>query len=108
MESSESSDDPTGDAGVGDRSYSEEASSEYSESPKSSKGGLGGRLSLPSMRRGQPLPLLPYPWSCESGEVEKKKKKRANDQERVEKTARASRLFKVPRCDHPLPTPLAE
>jgi hypothetical protein len=51
----------TGYAGAGDRSYSEEASSEYSESPKSSEGGLGGRLRLPSACRGQPLPLLPLP-----------------------------------------------
>jgi hypothetical protein len=61
MESSESSDDATGDAGAGDRSYSEEASSEYSGSPKSSEGGLGGRLRLPSARQGHPLPLLPLP-----------------------------------------------
>jgi hypothetical protein len=61
MESSESSDDTTGDAGTGDRSYSEEASFEYSKSPKSFEGGLGGRLHLPSARRGQPLPFLPLP-----------------------------------------------
>ena len=61
MESSESSDDATFDAGAGDRSYSEEASSEYSESPKSSEGVLGGHLRLSSARRGQPLPLLPLP-----------------------------------------------
>jgi hypothetical protein len=61
MESSKSSDDAIGEAGAGDRSYSEEASSEYSELPKSSEGGLGARLRLPSVRRGKPLPLLPLP-----------------------------------------------
>jgi hypothetical protein len=50
-----------GDAGASDRSYSKETSSKYSESPKSSEGGLGGRLRLPSARRGHPLPLLPLP-----------------------------------------------
>jgi hypothetical protein len=44
MESYESSDDATGEAGVGDQSYSEEASSEYSDSTKSSEGGLGALL----------------------------------------------------------------
>jgi hypothetical protein len=48
MESSESSDDATGEVGAGDRSYSEEASSKYSESLKSSEGGLGACLRLPS------------------------------------------------------------
>jgi hypothetical protein len=42
MESSESSDDATGDTGAGERSYSEETSSKYSEYPKSSEGGLRG------------------------------------------------------------------
>jgi hypothetical protein len=37
--------------------------------------------------------LAPTHGRAESGEV-KKKKKRANDQEQVNKTARASRLFK--------------
>jgi hypothetical protein len=50
MESSESLDDAVGEAGAGDRSYSEEASSEYSKSLKSSEGGLGARLRLPSAR----------------------------------------------------------
>jgi hypothetical protein len=49
------------DTGASDRSYSKETSSEYSESPKSSEGGLGGRLRLLSARRGHPLPLLPLP-----------------------------------------------
>jgi hypothetical protein len=57
MESSESSDDATRDARAGDRSYSEETSSEYSESLKSSEGGLGGRLRFQSAWRGHPLPL---------------------------------------------------
>jgi hypothetical protein len=61
MEWSESSDDATREAGVGDRSYSEEASSEYSESPKTSEGGHGACLCLASARRGQLLPLLPLP-----------------------------------------------
>jgi hypothetical protein len=60
-ESSESSNDAEGEAGAGDRSDSEEASSEYSESLKSSKGGLGARLRLPPAWRGKPLPLLPLP-----------------------------------------------
>jgi hypothetical protein len=50
MESSESSNDAMGGAGAGDRSYSEEAFFEHSESPKSSEGGLGGRLRLPLAR----------------------------------------------------------
>jgi hypothetical protein len=61
MESSESSDDAGGEAEADDRSDSEEPSSEYSESPKSSEGGLGARLRLPPARRGKPLPLLPLP-----------------------------------------------
>jgi hypothetical protein len=61
MESSESSDDAGGEVGAGERSDSEDASSEYSESPKSSEGGLGARLRLLSARRGQPRPLLPLP-----------------------------------------------
>ena len=69
---------------MGDRSYSEEASSDYSESPKSSEGGLRGALAL--------APLAPTHGRAESGEV--KKKKRSNDQEQVKKTARASGLFK--------------
>jgi hypothetical protein len=46
---------------VGVTLYSEEMSSKYSESPKSSEGGLGGRLRFPSARQGHPLPLLPLP-----------------------------------------------
>jgi hypothetical protein len=61
MESSDSSNDAMGDAGAGDLSYSEDASSEYSESPKSFEGRLEGRLRFPSARRGQLLPLLPLP-----------------------------------------------
>jgi hypothetical protein len=38
MESFKSSDDATGDARAGNQLYSEKASSEYSESPKSSEG----------------------------------------------------------------------
>jgi hypothetical protein len=45
--SSESSDDAGGETGAGDPSDSEEnSSSEYSESPKSSDGGVGSRLRL--------------------------------------------------------------
>jgi hypothetical protein len=43
---------------------------------------------------------------AEGGEV--RKKKRASDQGRVKKAARASRLFKEARSDRPLPTPLTE
>jgi hypothetical protein len=46
MESSESSDDATGDAGAGDRSYSKEASSEYSKSPKSTLVLVKGKCAL--------------------------------------------------------------
>jgi hypothetical protein len=54
MESSESLDNTTRDARAGERSYSEEKSSfEYSESPKSSDGGLGA-LALP-VDRAAPL-----------------------------------------------------
>jgi hypothetical protein len=46
-ESSESSDDAGGETGAGDPSDSEEnSSSEYSELPKSSDGGVGSRLRL--------------------------------------------------------------
>jgi hypothetical protein len=46
-ESSEPSDDTEGEAGAGEPSNSEEnSSSEYSESPKSSEGGVGSRLRL--------------------------------------------------------------
>jgi hypothetical protein len=62
MESFESSNDAGGEAGAGDQSYSEEAFSEYSESPKSSEGGLEARLRLPSTRRGKPLPLPIVGW----------------------------------------------
>jgi hypothetical protein len=61
MESTESSDDAGGEARAGERSDSEDTSSEYSESPKSSEGGLGARLRLLSPRRGQPRSLLPLP-----------------------------------------------
>jgi hypothetical protein len=59
MESSESLDDATGDAGAGDLSYSEETSSEYSESPKSSEGGLKDACAC--RQRGEAIlcPLAP-------------------------------------------------
>jgi hypothetical protein len=50
MESFEFSDDAVGEAGAGERPDSEETSSECSESPKSSEGGLGARLRLLSAR----------------------------------------------------------
>jgi hypothetical protein len=96
MESSESSEDAMGDAGAGERSYSEETSSEYSESPKSSEGGLGGgggRLRFLSARWRPLLPfLLPAMVHAEGGEV--KKKEKTSDQERVKKAAEAGGLFK--------------
>jgi hypothetical protein len=50
---------PQGDASGGEPSYSEEnSSSEYSESPKSSDGGLEVRLRFPSVEWR--LPLLPF------------------------------------------------
>jgi hypothetical protein len=62
MESSESSDDATGDAGAGERSYSEETSSEYSESPKSFEEDLGGACT--SHQLGGALSCLSslWPW----------------------------------------------
>jgi hypothetical protein len=80
MESSESSDDATGDAGAGDRSYSEETSSEYSDSPKSSEGGLRGRLCFPSAQQGHSLLLLPLPM------VMKKEEKRRGRRRQVIKS----------------------
>jgi hypothetical protein len=47
---SEAANDADMAAPLGDRSYSEEAFSEYSESPKSLEGGLGALLRLPSAR----------------------------------------------------------
>jgi hypothetical protein len=59
-ESSESSDDIGGEARASDPSDSEEtSSSEYSEFPKSSEGGLGSRFYLSPARWGEPRPLLP-------------------------------------------------
>ena len=92
MESFESSDDATGDAGAGERSYSEETSSEYSESPKSSEGGIGGACA--SRQHGGPsLSFLASGHGRVEGE-EVKRKEKASDQERVEKAARAGGLFK--------------
>jgi hypothetical protein len=67
MESSESSDNVTGDAGAGDRSYLEDASSDYSESPKCSKGGLGVRLHLHRRGKSNPCSSYHYPWSVGKG-----------------------------------------
>jgi hypothetical protein len=92
MEMSESSDESTGDAGAGDRSYSEETSSEYSESPKSSMGGLGGRLRFVSMMGPSPATLASAHGRAEGGEV--KRKEKANDQGRVKKAVEADELFK--------------
>jgi hypothetical protein len=107
MESSESSDDTRGEAGAGERSDSEEASFEYSESPKSSEGGLGARLCLPSVRRGQPLPLLPLPhgWLEREGRT---KKKKADDQRTSEENSRGKQAIYKGRGDRPLATTLAE
>jgi hypothetical protein len=82
MESSKSSDDATRDTGVGERSYSEETSSEYSESPKSFEGGLGGGggLALPVSAARLSLALLAFGHGrAEGGEV--KKKEMASDKE---------------------------
>jgi hypothetical protein len=64
MESFESSDDAMGDAGAGDRSYSEDASYEYSESPKSFEGGLGGACACHRRGEASPCPSRSYPWLC--------------------------------------------
>jgi hypothetical protein len=53
MESSESLVDAR-EAGASERPDSEDASSEYFESPKTSEGGLGAHLRLLSARRGKP------------------------------------------------------
>jgi hypothetical protein len=68
-ESSESSDDAGGETGAGDPSDSEEnSSSEYSESPKSSDGGVGSRLRL-----------LPLPMVEMKGEEESKHQRAVRD-----------------------------
>jgi hypothetical protein len=93
MESSESSNDAMGDAGAGDRSYSEEASSEYSKSPKSSEGGLGGALALAiGATRPAFAPLTPTHGWVESEEV-KKKKKRASDERTSEENCQGKRAI---------------
>jgi hypothetical protein len=92
MESSESSDDATGDAGAGDRSYSEEASSEYSESPKSSEGGLGGACACRQRGEASLCPLAPAHGRVESEEV-KEKKKRASDQRTSEENSQSKRAI---------------
>jgi hypothetical protein len=80
MESSKSSDDATRDTGVGERSYSKETSSEYSESPKSFEGGLGGGLALPVSAARLSLALLASGHGrAEGGEV--KNKEMASDKE---------------------------
>jgi hypothetical protein len=53
MESSESLVDAR-EAGASERPDSEDASSEYFESPKTFEGGLGAHLRLLSARRGKP------------------------------------------------------
>jgi hypothetical protein len=92
MESSESSDDATGEEGAGDRSYSEEASSEYYESPKSSEGRLGGALAL-AIGAARPAfaPLAPTLGRVETKEV--KKKKRASDQRTSEENSQGKRAI---------------
>jgi hypothetical protein len=69
----------------------EETSSEYSESLKSSKGGLGVRLRLSPARRGEPRPLFPLPmvkWRRRERE-----KKVTDDRRMSEENNSASRLF---------------
>jgi hypothetical protein len=70
MESSKSSDDAGGEAGAGERSDSEEASSEYFESPKSSEGGGDSGHTCVCRQRGEANhdPSCLYPWLV--GEVE--------------------------------------
>jgi hypothetical protein len=84
-------------------SYSEETSSEYSESPKSSEGGLGGRLRLPSAGRRPFLPFFPPAMVHSEGE-EAGKKKKANEREQVGREARRAGYLKRPRDDRSLPT----
>jgi hypothetical protein len=82
-----------------------ETSSEYSESPKSSEGGLGGRFRLSPARRVEPRPLLPLPMVGWRREREKK----ATDDRRMSKENNgASRLFREVEGHRPLPTTLAK
>jgi hypothetical protein len=92
MESFESSDDATGDAGAGEPLYSEEnSSSENSESPKSSNGGLGGCLRFPSVER---CPLLfPFPPAIALLGEEEGEKRRMTEQEQVRRATKASELY---------------
>jgi hypothetical protein len=87
MESSESTDDATGDVGAGDRPYLEEASSEYSESPKSSEGGLGGALALAIGTARLAFSPLTSAHSQVESEGVKKKKKKASDQRTSEENS---------------------
>jgi hypothetical protein len=93
MESYESSDDATGDAGASESLYSEEnSSSENSESPKSSNGGLGGRLRFPSTER-RPL-LFPFPPAIVLLGEEEGEKMRTTKEEQVRRATGVSGLFK--------------
>jgi hypothetical protein len=106
MESSESSDDDGGEARVGERSDSEDTSSKYSESPKSSEGGLRAHLHLLSPRQGQPRPLLRLAMVC--WRRRERKKKATDDRRMSEENNGASRLFIEAGGDRPHPTTLAE
>jgi hypothetical protein len=92
---------------VSDPSDSKEtSSSEYSESPKSSEGGLGSRFRLSPVWRGEPRPPLPLPmvgWrrGCKEKEV-------TDDRRMSEENNGARRLFIETGGDRPLPTTLAE
>jgi hypothetical protein len=100
MELSESSDDATGDAGACEQSYSEETSSEYSESPKSSEGGLGGACA--SSQHGG---ALSFP-SC-SGHGPRRRRRRVIKNEWRKQPGKAGYLKRL-RGDRPLSTPLTE
>jgi hypothetical protein len=89
-----------------DPSDLEETSFDYSESPKSSEGGLGARFRLSPARRGEPRPLLPLPMV---GWRRREREKKATDDRRMsEENNGASRLFIEAGGGRPLPTTLAE
>jgi hypothetical protein len=68
---------PGGETGAGDPSNSKEnSSSEYSELPKSSEGGVGSRLLLSPERGEELLPFLLLPM-VERKEEEESKQQRA-------------------------------
>jgi hypothetical protein len=75
MESSESSDDARGEAEAGERSDSKDASSEYSESPKSSEGDSMHACACCQHGEASHDPSYLYPWLVGEGEKEEESNK---------------------------------